>query len=187
MLWSALLQGIITLIIALVGIAVREWLRKRPQLVTYMTHANAITLRPEGANPIPVHTHSVVIRNTGKLPAHNVRLGHFVLPDYSIFPPVAHEVTHPTTSAAEIVFPALAPGEEVTIAYLYFPPLIAANVHAYTKADECLAHFVAAFPQPPPAKPLALTALTLMFLGAAVLLGAFIYGILQLISAVPRI
>ena len=75
-----------------VGFLLTKAFERRPNLISYMAHASAVTTRPPNAPPIPVHSHSVVVRNGGKKSAGNVRLGHHVLPDFSVFPSVPYSV-----------------------------------------------------------------------------------------------
>ena len=80
-------------------------------------------------------THSVVLRNSGRRPATNVRLAHPYLPDFNVFPSVGYRVENLPGGGREIVMPTLVPNEQVTISYLYFPPPLACSltpIHAPT-------------------------------------------------------
>jgi hypothetical protein len=83
-----------------------------------------------------IHTHTFVIRNVGLRPAHNVVVGHYSLPDFSVYPSVSRTVNPLPGGGAEIVFPIVVPREQLAITYLYFPPLLWNQIHAYVKCDE---------------------------------------------------
>jgi hypothetical protein len=140
-LYAAILTPILTLFIG-------AWLNKRledhPKLVSYISHATATRLDPpaQGAQPITVHTHSLVIRNNGRKPATNVRIGHNVLPNFQVFPQIQYEVVTVPNGGKEILFPRLVPREQVTINYVYFPPLLWSGINTMEKSDEGLANRV---------------------------------------------
>ena len=89
-----------------------------------------------------VHTHDVVIRNLGKKPAMNVRVTHAYLPDFNILPPVAHRVEDVPGGGRDIIIERLVPGEQVTLAYLYFPPITFREVTTGVKSDDGFAQVV---------------------------------------------
>ena len=125
-------------------------LQLRPRLFTWYHYTTTVTLppvapAPEGAQPasaakpIVVNTHAFVVRNEGKLPAHNVSVSHYVLPAYSVAPPVPHRRDDLPAGGVALIFPTLAPKEQVTITYLYFPPLIWSQINAGVRSDEVVA------------------------------------------------
>ena len=50
-----------------------------------------------------------------------------------------YDVLELEEGAKEIVFPALVPSEQVTVSYLYFPPMTYGHVNTYVKSDEGMA------------------------------------------------
>ena len=88
------------------------------------------------------------MRNSGSLPATNVRLGHIQLPDFSIFPARQFYVEPLMGGGKEVVFPNMVPGEQITINYLYFAPLLYSQINTYVKSDEGYAQIVTALPTP---------------------------------------
>ena len=105
----------------LLGKYLDRWITKRPKLISYLGHASAFTLR--GDKPGTFHTHSIVVRNAGRLAANNVRIGHNILPEhFQLYPAIAHTVERNPGNIAEIIIPKLVPDEQITISYLYFPP-----------------------------------------------------------------
>lgn len=132
------------IITAVVGFFAKRYLEARPKLITYLVHASAIPLGDD--NKTNVNTHSIVVRNSGKKTAHNVRIGHYFLPAFQMHPQLAHEVVRGENTAAEIVIPTLVPGEQINISYLYFPPEVWSQVHSYCKSDEMAAKYINIIP-----------------------------------------
>ena len=157
------------LIAALIGAIAKRYFEARPRLVTYLVWASAIPL--PGQQNAQVNTHTIVVRNTGKKTANNVRIGHYHLPpSYQIFPPVSYEVVNVPNGAAEILIPTLVPNEQVSISYLYLPPLTCNQINSYAKSDECLAKVINVIPSPQVHKAVAFLFLSLAFVGASTLI-----------------
>lgn len=167
------------------AIAFGAWLNHilegRPRLLSYVIHSSAITTRrvPGGDDPITVHTHSVVVQNTSHKATLNVRLGHQVLPDFTIYPPTQHSVVTLPNGEAEIVIPQLVRNEQITVSYLYFPPLTWDKVNIYTKSDDGFAKVVSVLPFAPPPKPLQRAAQACTLLGV----GTIVYWVAQLVRS----
>ena len=133
---------IITLFI---GAALERTIRERARVVAYLGEVSVFTIRNEDNPPFNVHTHSVVVRNAGRRPAHNVRLGHqYLPPNVRIFP----EIEHMRNAADEIVFPTLVPGEQVTVGYLYHPPVVWTQINGQIKSDDGMAKILNVLPTP---------------------------------------
>jgi hypothetical protein len=159
---AKLLAPIIT---ALVGVIAKWYFEEKPKLISYLVHTSAIPLN-DSENTL-VHTHSIVVRNAGKKAAHNVRIGHFVLPSFQVSPPVSHTVILGANNSGEIVIPTLVPNDQVSIAYLYFPPLVWSQINAYAKSDEGHAKIINFIPTPQPSKFILFVVWALVFLGAS--------------------
>jgi hypothetical protein len=130
-------------IIALfVGVWVNRRFESRPVLISYFGHVSSFQHTPPGGQPLVVHTHSVVLRNAGRRQATNVRITHAVLPDFNIWPPLLHHTQDLPSGVRDIVIPVLVPGEQITISYLYFPPLTVAQVNAGIKCDQGFAQAI---------------------------------------------
>ncbi|MEQ1868205.1 MAG: M13 family metallopeptidase N-terminal domain-containing protein, partial [Micropepsaceae bacterium] len=86
----ALVTELLKLVGAGVGaLIVRRVLERRSSLVTYYGHV--ASHRIDGSPPISVGTHSVIIRNAGRLPAKNVRVAHTTLPpNIDMYPRLEH-------------------------------------------------------------------------------------------------
>src|SRR2546428_365426 len=119
-------------IIALfVGVWVDRIFENRPRLVTFFGVVSVFNYTAPNGTRLVVHTHDVVVRNTGRRSAHNVRLGHQILPDYHLSPAVEHRVVDVAGGGREIIIPVLVPGEQIVVSYLYFPPITYAQVNTH--------------------------------------------------------
>lgn len=135
--WSVAATIAAPIIALFVGVWVNRHFESRPVLVSYFGHIAVFTHRAPGQQQQwIIHTHAVVLRNAGRRPATNVRLHHLNLPDFRIFPQVVHQVDTLADGTQDIVIPTLVPGEEITISYLYFPPMTFAQVNAGIKSDQ---------------------------------------------------
>ncbi len=170
------------LIALFAGIWLNNVFENRPRLVTFYGAVSVFNYTAPNGTKLVVHTHDVVVRNTGRRSAHNVRLGHLTLPDHNISPAVDHRGIEVPGGGREIIFPTLVPGEQVVVSYLYFPPITYAQVNTYVKSDEGLATVITVLLQPQAPKWIGVTALLLMLLG----LVTAIYLLWIGISAVVR-
>jgi hypothetical protein len=133
----------------LVGAVLDRFLERRPKLINYFVHATAVQVNPPNGVAFVVHTHSLVVRNTGRETATDVRLGHHVLPpNYSIYPAIPHTVVNAPGGAVEIVVPSLVPNEQIPVTYLYYPPLVFGQVHSYVKHAKGFAKGLYVLPTP---------------------------------------
>jgi hypothetical protein len=134
--WNAIATITAPVIALFFGVWVNRRFGSRPVLISYYGHISSIRTTPPNGNPIHVHTHAVVLRNVGRQPATNVRLHHHTLPDFSIRPSINCQTEDLLDGTRDIIIPKLVPGEEVTVSYLYFPPLTAADINAGIKSDQ---------------------------------------------------
>lgn len=138
--WNVVATLASPVIALFVGVWVNRLFESRPALISYFGHVSAFRHTPPGGQPLQVHTHSVVLRNAGRKSATNVRLHHTNLPDFNIWPSVIYNIDTLPDGSKDIVIPTLVPGEEITVSYLYFPPVIAAQVNAGVKCDQGIAN-----------------------------------------------
>jgi hypothetical protein len=163
----------------LFAFAINEQLR--PKLIAWYVHSSAVPVQrpPEQGGLLTVHSHAVVVRNSGRRTATNVTLGHYYLPlSFGIFPAFRHTVIPPGGGKdAEIIFPTVVPGGQVTITYLYFPPLVWNGVNSYIRSSEGMGRFLTVVPAPLlPKWGYRLVAFAL-FLGIA----AAVYGVIEFV------
>jgi len=83
-------------IIALFIGALLNWLiLSREKVITHLGHVSTFRLAPSEKNPNPgnVHTHSLIIKNTGRKTAKNVRVGHQYFPtNIDVYPDTEYEM-----------------------------------------------------------------------------------------------
>lgn len=140
--WQPLATIAAPVITLFVGVWVSRKFESRPVLISYFGHISAFRSTPPNGQPIHVHTHAVVLRNAGRRSATNIRLHHANLTDFTIWPSVVYLIEALPDGTRDIVIPALIPGEEITVSYLYFPPLTAAGVNAGIKCDQGFAQAI---------------------------------------------
>ena len=130
------------------GFALERFFERRPRLVYYLGHASEFVVpQPPPTPSLTVHTHAVVIRNIGRLTAHNVRVGHRVLPqNITVFPYRPYTIETLPEDHNEIVLETLAPNDQITISYLYFPPLYWHQINSEVRCDEGLARLINVLP-----------------------------------------
>lgn len=157
---------------AVVGAVVARWWQKKVRLTTYLAHASAVPIQPPEGQAFQVNTHSIVVRNAGQKAATNVRLGHLILPNYSVYPSVAFEEKPLHGGGVELRFPTLVPGEQITVTYLYYSPVFWQNVNSYTKSDEGFARVLSVLPAPQPPQWAVYSVRLLVVVGSATVLYA---------------
>jgi hypothetical protein len=163
------------------GALIARYFERRPKLLTHYGYISAFKLRDE--RQTPVFTHTIVVRNAGNSTATNIVIGHNHLPvNYQIYPPTRHEVRPVADTGDEIYIPALVAKEQITISYLYFPPLTYNDINTYVKSDEGLARVLNAILQPQPPKWLMFIIWTLVFAGAIALIYLFLVGVTYIYS-----
>ena len=147
--WDLVAKLAAPTIAVFVGAALNRAIESRVRLISWLGHASAFTVSgQQGQPPLQVHTHAVVVRNTGRKPARNVRLGHYSLPDFTVWPDIEYTTVDLPGGGKEIVIPNLVPGEQVTISYLYWPPVTFGQINSYTKSDEGMARIFTVLPTP---------------------------------------
>ena len=106
----------------------------RPKLIPYVGYVSDFSLN-DGS--LKVYTHGIVIKNTGSEPALNVKIGHYFLPDHiKMYPPIDYKTNKTKNGTEEIQIERIAPDEEISISYLYFPPVTYDKIHAYVLSDD---------------------------------------------------
>lgn len=133
--WPTVANIAMPVIALFIGAGLDRFFEKRSRVISYLGHVSGIGLsRPEG--PLVVNTHSVVLRNAGRKAATNVRLGHWTLPDFQVFPGIEYTVRDLPGGQKEIVIPVLIPKKEITVTYLYFPPITWNQVNTHLESDD---------------------------------------------------
>jgi hypothetical protein len=177
--WHLVAQVMIPILSLILGAAIDRVMERRPKLVAYYGHASAFQIAPTGGNPaLDVHTHAVIIRNGGRLAAHNVRVRHSYLPpNFRIYPPRVFARNPLPGGGEEIIFTELVPSEEVVVSYLYFPPLTWQQISTNISSDEGFATVLNVIPTPQVTKQWRTYTTTMQFIGVVTTL----YLIVELI------
>jgi hypothetical protein len=156
------------------GALIKHFTETRSRIVSFIGHISSFTLQSE--QKMAVFTHSIVVRNTGKKTAKNVRLGHNEFPqNITVFPPIQYSIESNPEGKTEIVIPTLVPKEQVTISYLYFPPVTVDQINSYTKSDDGYAKIINAIPTPQPSKAAIAVVYVLSLVGASLI----VYGVFK--------
>lgn len=185
--WSVFATIASPVIALFIGAILNRLIERRAKLIAYFTHTAVFNI--PGATSITIHTHGIVIRNVGKRTATDVRVRHNIVPpNFNVFPTIEHRIENLPGGGAEIIFPALVPNEQVSISYLYFPPILFNQMHAGVRHSEGFATEVAALPTPRYPVWLRRAVLVLLILGIILLIyllwegGNFVYDIFKLLK-----
>jgi hypothetical protein len=149
--WNIFLTIAMPIISIFFGALITHLFTNRERLITHYGHVSSFKVKQEEADKDDywVYTHSVVIRNIGRKTARNVRLGHAVLPqNVRVEPDIDYIQKDLPGGGKEFVFPSLVPKKQVTISYLYFPPLTYNQINTHVESDEGPAKLVTALLQP---------------------------------------
>ncbi|MFA5164202.1 MAG: hypothetical protein WC481_01390 [Candidatus Omnitrophota bacterium] len=184
--WLAVATIAAPIIALFIGVAIDRFIEQKPKLIAYYTHASAFNTA--GNNPITIHTHGIIIKNIGRKSAMDVRVRHNILPqNYKVYPIVDHHVQNLPGGGSEIVFPILVQNEQVSISYLYFPPLIYNQIHAGIRHSEGFASEVAVLPTPQYPDWMRRGLYVLLILGSITFIYMFIKGCCVVIKLLANI
>lgn len=137
--WPLLVSIVIPLLTLFLGAVLNRLVERRAKLTTYLGHASVFELHPNNGPAELIHTHAIVITNVGGKAASNVRLTHNHLPDFHIWPALPHTVEDIPGGSRDIVIPVLVPGQQITVSYMYFPPITWNLINGPVRSDEGLA------------------------------------------------
>lgn len=134
--WQILATIAAPIIALIVGVWIARRFESRPKLLTHWGHVSSFNYTREDGTIATVNTHSVVLRNVGRRAATNVRMSHHYLPSFKVWPAVQYRVEDVPNSGQDIVVPILIPNQNLTVSYLYFPPITYAQVNSGVKCDQ---------------------------------------------------
>jgi hypothetical protein len=165
------------------GGLIGRFFERRAHVVVFYSHVGQFRLQTP--QPGLVNTHSVVIRNAGRIGAHNVHVPHRGMLNaanihISIDPHLAHKVQGLPNGTEEILFPVLPPQFQVTVSYLYFPPLVFSQINAPIYSDEGPARVINVLPQAQWPRWLLAVLWGLVFIGAV----AVVYALFEMVRRV---
>ena len=163
--WNFIATIVSPLIALLFGVWVNRKFENRANLIAHYGHIAAFVSKTESGESFKVHTHAVVLRNTGRKNATNIRLHHRYLPDFNIYPSLMYHEELLPDGSRDIVIPSLIPGKQITISYLYFPPNTVAEINSGIDCDQGFAKVIPVLLQRQYPKWLSITIVILMFIG----------------------
>ena len=178
--WQLLATVAMPILTLFIGVWVNRRFENRPKLLSHWGHVSSFNYHKGDGTTDIVNTHSVVIRNVGRRAATNVRLSHTFLQDFNIWPPVEYQLKEVPNSGQDIVIPTVIPNQQLTISYLYLPPVTYADVNAGVKCDEGFATQIPVLLQRQYPNWFNYTAAVLMIMGMATLA----YGLFELGSLI---
>lgn len=166
------------------GALINHILERRAKLIVYYGHVSAFKVRNGDEPPIDVHTHSVVIKNTGRKTSMNIRLSHEHFPEnVYVYPQIQYRIESLNDGHKELVIPTLVPHEQVTVSYLYYPPFTYNRINNVVRSDEGIAKYVPTTLSRQYSPWVVRFALVLMGAGGIALLYALIEFVLWMIRA----
>ena len=144
--WVVLATIAAPVITPVVVIALTRFFESSPKLICYHGHISTYRVESGVEKPFNVNSHSLVIKNLGRKPARNVTLTHFMLPNVHVHPMVSYETKEIPQGGKNIVFDSIRPREQITVSYLYYPPVTFDQVNASVTSDEGEARFLPKLP-----------------------------------------
>lgn len=171
--WELVIKIVMPLITLFLGAWLKNFMEAKERLIAHYGHVSSFKLkRTDGDEQDKwVYTHSVVVRNTGRKPASNLRLGHNILPENVIVQPdIDYSVKDLPGGSKELVFPVLPPKKEITVSYLYTPPLTYNQINSHIESDAGAAKIVNVLLQQVYPKWVSFLVAMLMFTGAVTLI-----------------
>ena len=95
--WNTIATVTASIITVYLAFLLDKYLHNKPKVIAYYLHASIHTLKTE--QPGVIHTHAIVIRNSGRVAAKNIRVGHAIFPfaSYTVYPATEHEVRNIST------------------------------------------------------------------------------------------
>ena len=183
--WDIVIKIVMPLLTLFLGVWLKDFLEAKEKLIAHYGHVSSFKLkRHEGDEQDKwVYTHSVVVRNAGKKPATNLRLGHNILPDnFIVQPDISYSIIELPGGSKELVFPTLAPKKEITVSYLYFPPLTYNQINSHIESNNGPAKVVNVLLQQIFPKWVNTTVGVLMLTGAVTLLYILVLLIIWLLN-----
>lgn len=135
--WDLILAVAMSTVTAFAGAILNHYLEGREKLISHLGHIASFRIQPDDHSQpeTTIHTHSVVVRNAGRKPAKNVRLGHNSLQNFNVFPDMDYSVRDLPGGTKEILFPTIPPRKELMVSYLYFAPTTWDRINTHIESD----------------------------------------------------
>lgn len=133
--WLLLVTIAAPIVALFIGAVLDRLIERKPSVSYYIGYVSAFRLKSGIRRDI--YTHSIVVVNNGKKKAKGVRIGHSILPqDFNIYPRKEYKVKKLPDNGKDIIISSLVPGEQITISYLYFPPVTWDQVNTSVMYDD---------------------------------------------------
>jgi len=168
----------------ILGFILNKLNEDRPKLIHYYVNPAATNFSPPNEEQKFVNTHTLIILNRGRKTANNIKLGHHILPSFSIYPSCDYKIIDLPDGKKEIIIPKIVKKEQYIINYLYFPPITIDNVSSYIKSDEGYSKVKTIQYTPMISKPLQIIATIMLLLGCVTTLYFFIKIIINIVNNV---
>ncbi len=177
--WTLVKQIVIGTILFVIGGFVARLFERKPRVIYFVSQASGFCQRnAELDEEIWSFSHSIVLQNVGRRTAKNIRISHPVWPiQFNISLSTRYEVSSLPDQGAEIIINQLVPREQVTISYLYAPPLTYQYIISEVKHDEGFARPQRVLLQRQFPKSVSLMLNILMLLGAITFIYFVILGL----------
>ncbi len=139
--WQVIAIIVIPLVSVILGAWLQRGLERKPNLIAYVGNISSFDVQKT-----MVYTHILVVRNSGKLAANNVRISHWKLPEFfQLSPALKYHTEDNEDGTKDIIIEKMVPSEQVTISYLYLEPFTINNIHKDIKSDEGYAKILSVF------------------------------------------
>lgn len=149
--WELVVNIIMPILTLFLGVWFQRLFEAKEKIIAHYGHVSSFKLKKsdKGEQDRWIYTHSVIVRNTGRKPASNLRLGHNVLPDnFIVQPDIEYRINDLPRGSKELMFPTLAPKKDIMVSYLYFPPLTYNQINSHIESDAGAAKVVNVLLQP---------------------------------------
>jgi hypothetical protein len=151
---------------------------RNAQLVSYMSHVQSVTIPAQAqVQRTNVSTFSLFLWNQGNAPAKHVEVGHYFLPDHSVYPDVARTNVSTPGGGTAIQIHAIPPKVLVVITYLLLNISPATPVVSHVNYDLGPARLIQVNLQRIFPKWLSISFAILAFLGIYTLVGWLLRGV----------
>ena len=181
--WDCIIKLLSPFLTVVIAFLLNQYFSKKSKLITYYGHISIHKMELPDEKEHIVHTHTIVIKNIGKLSAKNVRVGHHWLgKNYTVVPNVKYEVLDLQSGGKELLFSILVPNEEITISYIYYPPITFQNINSYVKSDEGFARIINVIPSPNLPFWQKAISYILLFIGTSTVIYSILYFVSKLLQ-----
>ena len=129
---------LLSVIGAVIAYFITRALQSRPKLVSRVVHSSSFIANDQEEPPVIGYSYTLLLANSGRKTANNVRISHKILPEVvEIHPDINYSTETLPGGSTDIIIPTLAPGQWVQIAYRLFSPTTWEDLIGIIRSDEC--------------------------------------------------